>query len=165
VVISPIEGAISERGREKPGSRITIEREQEHAMDSLTGALTDNGPLALTERKLVEDAAEYVGEQPVRVVFRGQTILSPALLPIIGPLFMARPRSVIVTDRSVITVQESIWFQSRVLRVISSYRRGSVSLGVTRFALKVGDDPKIFAMLGGFPAMRRVAVIGSQAAA
>src|SRR5436305_14944726 len=134
-------------------------------MDSLTAALTEDGPLALTERKLVEDATEYVGNEPVRAVFRGQTILSPALVPIIGPLFMARPRSVIVTAGSVVTVQESIWFQSKVVRFISRYRRGSVPLRMTRFALQVGDDPKIFAVLGTFPAMRRVAGLGSEAAA
>jgi hypothetical protein len=131
----------------------------------LTTALTDDGLLALTERKLVEEAAEYLGEESVRAVFRGQTTVSPAIVPIIGPLFAARPRSVIVTERLLVTVQESIWFQSRVLRLISRYRRGSVPLQLTRLSLRLGDDRKIFAMLGAFPAMRRVATIGSQAPA
>ena len=134
-------------------------------MDPLSAAPTDEGLLALTDRRLVEAAAQHLDDEPVTAVFRGQTVVSPSLVPIIGPLFLARPRSVIVTAGSVVTVQESIWFQSRIVRFISRYRRGSVSLRMTRFALKVGDDPKIFAMLGTFPAMRRVAALGSQTAA
>ena len=140
----------------------TILRDHEPAPHSLLAALTDEGLLALTERKLVENAAEHLGGEPASAVFRGQTVVSPALLPIIGPLFMARPRSVIVTDRSVVTVQESIWFQSRVVRLVSSYKRGSVPLRLSRLGLKVADDPTIFATIGTFPAMRRVATVGSQ---
>jgi len=137
-------------------------REPEHVADSLIAELTDDDLLGLTERKLIDDAAEYLGGDRVHAVFRGQTVVSPAVVPIIGPLFLGRPRSVIVTDTTVVTVQESIWFQSRVVRLVSKYRRGSVPLELTRLGLKVADDAKIFAMLGTFPAMRRVATVGSQ---
>ena len=98
-------------------------------------------------------------------VFRGQTLISPAIVPVVGPivsLFMAKPRSVIVTETSVITVQESMWFEARAVRLVSRYRRGSVQLQLSRFGLKVGEDRRIFASLGAFPAMKRAVLLGSK---
>jgi hypothetical protein len=78
-------------------------------------------------------------------------------------VFGARPRTVIVTDASVITLQESIWLQSKVSHLVSRHRRGSVPMKLTRLGLKVGDDAKIFAMIGSFQAMKQAAVVGSGA--
>ena len=133
-------------------------------MESSTAAGPEHEQLGPSERKLVESAAEHVGDARVLTVFRGQTLVSPAIVPLIGPIvsaFVAKPRSVIVTDRSVITVQESLWFQAQVVRVVSTYPCGSAPMRLTRFGLKIGDDERIFARLGSFAAMKRVANFGS----
>src|SRR5579859_4126322 len=64
------------------------------------------------ERKLVEKAREYLGDEEVLQVFRGQTAVSPVFLPLIGQLlFSVKPRTVMVTERSVLTLQQSRWSQ------------------------------------------------------
>jgi hypothetical protein len=129
-------------------------------MDAWISPLSTVAPFSGPELKLIESVGEYLEDEPVVAVVRGQTFVSPLVLPIIGPLlfvFLVNPRSVIVTDKSLITVQESIWFQSKVTRLISRYRKGAVPVSRTRLGLKIGEDRRIFAMLGSLPAMRVVA--------
>jgi hypothetical protein len=129
---------------------------------------TSAPPFSGTELKLVESVKEYLEDERVLAVVRGQTFVSPVVLPLIGPLlliFLVRPRSVIVTDQSLITVEESIFLQSKVTRLVSRYRSGAVPVRLSRLGLKIGTDRKVFAMLGSFPAMRRAATLGSSAGA
>lgn len=136
-------------------------------MNALTNAPTPGGPTR-TERRLLDGAKEHLGDEQVLAVVRGQTLVSPIILPLIGPLlflFNVKPRTVIVTDKSVVTVQESIWMQSSVVRLVSRYHCGSVLIQLTRLGLKIGDDKRIFAMRGSLPAMKQAAVLGSCAGA
>jgi hypothetical protein len=117
---------------------------------------------------LLENAREHLGDEHVLVVLRGQTHLSPVLLPVVAPLllfFLVKPRSVIVTDRSIITVQESMWQESRVTRVVSRYRCGEIPIRRTRLGLKIGDDPTVFAMPGSLSALDDTVSAGSRGVA
>jgi hypothetical protein len=119
------------------------------------------------ERMLLESAREHLGDAPVRVVLRGQTHVSPLVLPLVAPVllfFLVKARSVIVTDRSIITVQESIWLQAKVTRVVSQYPRGGVAIRRTRLGLKVGNDPTVYAMPGSLGALKDTASAGSRPA-
>jgi hypothetical protein len=100
------------------------------------------------ERRLVENAREHLGDEEVLAVFRGQTFLSPVILPLIGFLLfmLVKFRAVIVTDKSVVTVQQSLWSQSTVVGLVSRHVCGSVPMELTRWGLKIGDDDTIFAM-------------------
>ena len=137
-------------------------------MNAWAGVPQDDGLLTGTQQKLVESAKEHLRGEQVLAVFSGQTFISPVFLPVVSALlfvFGVKPRAVIVTDASVITFQESIWLQSKIARVVSRHRRGSVPIKLTRLGLKVGDEPKVFAMIGSFEAMKQAALVGSVAAA
>ena len=110
------------------------------------------------ERRLVDNGAEHLGDEEVLAVFRGQTRVSPLFLPLIGPLLfgLVSPRAVIVTDRSVVTMQQSIWSQSTVVGLVSRYDR-SVPIEVSRWGLKIAGDQKIFALPSTFPQLHEVA--------
>lgn len=110
------------------------------------------------ERKLVEKAKEYLGDEEVLRVFRGQTQLSPVFVPLVGPLlFSVKPRAVMVSERSVITVQQSRWSQSTVVRVVSKHERGVVPIEITRWGLRIGDEETIYASFSTLDDMKEVA--------
>ncbi len=110
------------------------------------------------ERKLVEKAREYLGDEEVLRVFRGQTAVSPVFLPLIGQLlFSVKPRTVLVTERSVLTVQQSRWSQSTVVGVVSRHECGSVEVEAGRWGLQIGEDEKIYASLSTLDDMKQVA--------
>jgi hypothetical protein len=118
------------------------------------------------ERKLVEKAKEHLGDEEVLRVFRGQTTLSPVFVPLVGPiLFIVKPRTVMVTERSVITLQQSRWSQSRVVSVVSRHDCGSVPVEVTRWWLRIGGEDKIFASLATLEDMKEVARVASSGVA
>jgi hypothetical protein len=128
----------------------------------------DSGRGQGLEHKLVESARAHLGDERVLAVLRGQTQVSPVLLPLLAPLlffFLVKPRTVIVTDKSIITVQESIWQQSKVARVVSRYPCGTVPLRRTRLGLKIGEDATVFAMPASLSALDETVLIGSRAAA
>jgi hypothetical protein len=87
-------------------------------------------------------------------------------LPLIGPLLfkLVHPRAVIVTDRSVVTVQQSLWSQSTVVGLVSRYSR-SVPIEVSRWGLKVGDDDKLFALPSTLPQLREAARLAERVVA
>lgn len=114
------------------------------------------------ERKLVERAREQLGGEEVLRVFRGQTVVSPVLLPLLGPLlYMVKPRAVMVTERSVITLQQSRWSQSTVAGVVSRHDCGSVPIEVTRWGLRIDGEEKIYASLSTLDDMRELARLAS----
>ena len=114
------------------------------------------------ERKLVEKAEGLLGGERVLGIFRGQTFLSPVFVPLVGPLlWVVRPRAVIVTERSVITLQESRFSQSTVVGVVSRYACGEVLVEVGRWGLRIGCDEKIYASLSTLEDMREVARVAS----
>ncbi len=114
------------------------------------------------ERKLVEKAQGLLGGERVLRIFRGQTFLSPVFVPLIGPLlWIVKPRAVIVTERSVITLQESRFSQSRVVGVVSRHECGSVRVEVSRWGLRIDRDEKIYAALSTLQDMREVARVAS----
>jgi hypothetical protein len=114
------------------------------------------------ERKLVERARVYLGDEQVLRLFRGQTAVSPLLLPLFGPLlFMVKPRTVMVTERSVITVQQSRWSQSTIVALVSRHECGSVPVEVTRLGLRIDGEETIFASLSTLEDMREVARLAS----
>ncbi|MBV9537093.1 MAG: hypothetical protein JO321_16980 [Solirubrobacterales bacterium] len=118
------------------------------------------------ERKLVEKAREYLGDEEVLRLFRGQTSVSPLLLPLIGPLlFPVKLRAVMVTERSIVTLQQSRWSQSTIARLVSRHECGSVTVEVTRLGLKIDGEEKIFAALSTLEDMKEVARLASRAAA
>jgi hypothetical protein len=110
------------------------------------------------EQKLFDGAREHLqGELPL-ATFRGQTVVSPILLPLIGPLLViAKPRVVIVTDRSIVTLQQSRWSESTTRDLVSRHERGTVAVTVSRWGLRIGEDPTIFASATTLDAMRAVA--------
>lgn len=131
---------------------------------ALTDSLPPEGFTREVERKLLESASKHIGDEKALVVFRGQTFVSPIALPLIGSLlfvWIAKPRTVIVTEKSLITVQESIWSESKVVRLVSRYRRGSVPVELSRLGLRIAQDKRIFSMIGSLPEMRRAAELGS----
>jgi hypothetical protein len=114
------------------------------------------------ERKLVERAQEYLGDEEVLRVFRGQTLVSPVFVPLVGPLvFSVKPRTVMVSERSVVTLQQSRWSQSTVVRLVSKHPRGAVPIEVTRWGLRIGDEDKIYASLSTLDDMKQVARLAS----
>lgn len=114
------------------------------------------------ERKLVQKAREHLGDEEVLRVFRGQTSVSPVFVPLVGPLlFTVKPRTVIVTERSVITLQQSRWSQSTVAGVVSHHDCGSVPVEVTRWGLRINGDEKIFAALSTLEDMKEVGRLAS----
>jgi hypothetical protein len=116
------------------------------------------------ERKLVEKAREYLGDEEVLRVFRGQTQVSPVFVPLVGALvFSVKPRAVMVSERSVITVQQSRWSQSTVVRLVSKHGRGVVPIEVTRWGLRIGGEEKIYAALSTLDDMKEVARLASGA--
>lgn len=118
------------------------------------------------ERKLIEKARQYLGDEEVLRVFRGQTVLSPVFVPLIGQLlFTVKPRAVMVTERSVITLEQSRWSQSTVVRLVSRHELGSVPIETTRWGLKVDGDEKIYAAFSTLEDMNEVARMASRARA
>ena len=117
------------------------------------------------ERKLLESAKAFLGDERVLRIFRGQTLLSPVILPVIGSLpFITQPRSVIATEKSIVTVQQSAWSQCVIVRLVSRYACGSVPVHVSDLALKIADDEKVFALLTTVQDMNAVARIAARAA-
>ena len=117
------------------------------------------------ERKLLESARVFVGDEYVVRIFRGQTLLSPVILPVIGSLpFIAQPRTVIATEKSIVTVQQSTWSQCAIVRLVSRYARGSVPVYVSDLALKIADDEKVFALLTTLQDMTAVGRLAARAA-
>ncbi len=115
------------------------------------------------ERKLVEKAREYLGDEEVLRIFRGQTQVSPVFVPLVGALlFNVKPRAVMVSERSVITVQQSRWSQSTVVRLVSRHERGVVAIEVTRWGLRIGDEETIYASLSTLDDMKEVARLASE---
>src|SRR5436309_14840908 len=92
---------------------------------------------ARIERKLGDNSREHLGNEEVLAVFRGQTRVSPLIVPLIGPLLvgLVEPRAVLVTEKSVLTVEQSRWSQSTVGNMVSRYDRGSVPIELTRWGL------------------------------
>lgn len=134
-------------------------------MDGWIEISAEGGRGQTLERKLVENAREHLGDERVRAVFRGQTHVSPVVLPLLAPVvffFLVKPRTVIVTDKSVITVQESSWLQSKVTRVVSRYPCGTVPIRRTRLGLKVADDATVFAMPGSLGVLDDTIAMGSR---
>jgi hypothetical protein len=118
------------------------------------------------ERKLVERAREYLGDEAVLRVFRGQTLVSPVFVPLIGPLlFSVKPRTVMVTERSVITLQQSRFSQSTIVGLVSKHECGSVPVEVSRWGLKIDGEEKIYASLSTLEDMKAVARLASTSAA
>jgi hypothetical protein len=118
------------------------------------------------ERKLIGKAREHLGNEEVLRVFRGQTFLSPVFVPLVGPVFpMVKLRTVMVTERSVITLQQSRWSQSTVVGVISRHECGSVPVELTRWALRINGEDKIFASVSTLDDMKEVARVASGDAA
>lgn len=111
---------------------------------------------ATIEHKLIRAARPHLGDEKVLAMFRGHTGLSPLMLPLIGSIVF-NPRAVIVTESSVVTLQQSVWSQSTVVRLVSRYQCGSVPVDVGRWGLKIGDDEKVFAALGNLEDMQEVA--------
>jgi hypothetical protein len=135
-------------------------------MDAWTTASPTRGMRTRTEEKLLAGLREHLRDEQVLAVVRGQTFISPLILPLIAPLlflFVVKPRTVIITDKSVLTVEESMWVQSKVVRVVSQYPSGSVQVRFSHLGLTVGDDAKVFAMPGSLPAMRQAALMGAWA--
>ncbi len=118
------------------------------------------------ERKLVEKAREYLGGEEVLRVFRGQTLVSPVFVPLIGPLlFRVKPRAVMVTERSVITFQQSRWSQSTIVGLVSRHELGSVPIELSRWSMKIDGEEKIYAALSTLEDMSAVARLASAAEA
>jgi hypothetical protein len=116
---------------------------------------------ATIEHKIVDGSREHLGGEEVVRIFRGQTGVSPVLLPLIGSILF-RPRTVIVTQTSIVTVEQRIWSQSTVRRMVSRHRCGSVPIAVGRWGLRIGKDAKIFASLTTIEDMQHVAQLASQ---
>lgn len=134
-------------------------------MDGWADTSAATGRLKRIEDKLIDNAREHIGDERVVVLCRGQTHISPVLLPLLAPLllfFLVKPRTAIVTDTSVVTVQENIFLQSRVARVVSRYPRGSVPIRRLRLGLKIGEDPTVFAMPGSLAALGQTVDLGLQ---
>ena len=66
-----------------------------------------------------------------------------------------------VTERSVITLQQSRWSQSTVAGFVSRHDCGSVPVEVTRWGLRIDGEDKIFASIGTLDDMREVARVAS----
>ncbi len=153
-------GAVGEWARERTRRGSNLDCLNEPTVEQL--ARVESGKRIRIERKLIERAEELLGGEEVLRVFRGQTSLSPVFLPLIGPLFlMVKPRAVIVTERTVITLQQSRWSQSTVVGVVSRHECGSVPVEVTRWGLRVDGDEKIFGALSTLEDMREVARVAS----
>lgn len=133
-------------------------------MTEQTGLLTSRKQLRI-EHKLIQAAQDLIDGEDVLAILRGQTLVSPVVVPLVGPLLAAKPRVVLVTPSFVVTVQQSMWSQSKIVRVVSRHVRGSVPVEVTRLALKIGDDDKIFAVFGSLEAIPEIARLSSLAAA
>jgi hypothetical protein len=117
------------------------------------------------EHKLVDSAREHLQGESVLAVFRGQTVVSPIFLPLIGTMLaIARPRAVIVTGRSILTLQQSIWSESKVTKVFSRHECGVVPVAISRWGLKIADEPTIFASLTTLADMRSVAGLAAPSA-
>ncbi len=117
------------------------------------------------ESRLVDNARKHLGDEEVLAVFRGQTSVSPIVLPVVGSLLfmLVKPRTVIVTDKSVVTVQGGAWSQSSVVGLVSRHVCGSVQVAVTRWGLQIGDDDKIFALPTTLGEMQEVARLAQRA--
>jgi len=82
------------------------------------------------EVKLLENAT-YLGNAQVLRMFRGQTLLSPVILPLIGYVpFIVQPRSVIVTEKSALHSRRARGVNRRS-SAWPHYARGSVPIDVT----------------------------------
>lgn len=137
-------------------------------MDVRSENFADGGRGRRVEQMLLESASDHLGNERVLVVFRGQTHVSPVVIPLLAPLllfFLVKPRSVIVTDRSIVTVQESVWLQAKVTRLISRYPCGAVPIRRTRLALKIADDPSVFGLPGSLRALDEMVWAASGVAA
>ncbi len=133
-------------------------------METSTGAPTTASRVVL---RLVENAREHLGGEDVLAVFRGQTLVSPVMLPLVGSVLgmaVAKPRAVIVTNMSLVTVQMSMWSQSTVVQLVSCHACGSVPVKVTRWGLRIGDDDTIFALLSTFAQMKEVSRLAQELA-
>jgi hypothetical protein len=106
--------------------------------------------------KLLHAARPHLRGEEVLAMFRGHTGVSPLMLPLLGSILF-KPRAVIVTESSVVTLQQSVWSQSTVVRLVSRYACGSVPVDVGRWGMKIGNDDKVFASLGDLEDMQEVA--------
>lgn len=111
---------------------------------------------ATIDSKVLDAASAHLRGETVLGMFRGHTGVSPVMLPLIGSIIF-KPRTVMVTESSVVTLQQSMWSQSTVVRLVSRHERGSTPIEVGRWGLKIGDDAKVFAALGSLEDMREVA--------
>jgi hypothetical protein len=97
----------------------------------------------------------------VLALFRGQTAVSPVLVPVVSSLlFSARPHTVMVTNKTVLTLQQGYWSQSTIAGLVSRHECGSVPVQVTRWGLQIGEGPTIYALpstLGDMPNVERLA--------
>ena len=99
------------------------------------------------EHKLIHGAEEHLRGEEVLTVFRGQTGLSPIFVPLVSPLlYFPKPRTVLVTDNTVITVQQGFWSQSTIAGLVSRHECGTVPVQVTRWGLQIADEPTIYAL-------------------
>ncbi len=122
---------------------------------------------ARIERRIIQNSRHHLGDEQVRTVFRGQTFVSPVVVPLIGQVLfkLVKPRTVIVTDRSVVTVQQSSWSQSTIVGLVSRHECGSVAIECSRWGLKIGNDDKIFALLSTLPDMQETAKLAERVTA
>jgi hypothetical protein len=113
------------------------------------------------EHKLIDDAEEHLRGEEVLALFRGQTAVSPVLIPLVSSLlFFPRPRTVMVTNNTVLTLQQRYWSQSTIARLVSRHECGTVPVQVTRWGLQIGEEPMIYALpstLGDMPNVERLA--------
>jgi hypothetical protein len=116
------------------------------------------------ERKLLARAIVFLGDECVLRIFRGQTRLSPVMLPVIGSVpFIRQPRTIIAKEKSIVTVQQSAWSESVIVRLVSRYACGSVPVYVSDWALKIAHDEQVFALLTTFRDMKAVARLAARA--
>jgi hypothetical protein len=98
------------------------------------------------------------GEEP-KAVMLGQTFVSPLVYFLIGPLvfiFMARPRCVAATDRNVYVIEHGFWKQKEFKRILAKHPLGSVPVKLTGLSITIGDEEKVYALLGQFGPMEEI---------
>jgi hypothetical protein len=124
------------------------------------------------ERRYVQDAASHMEGETPQVIFRGNTFMSIwLLLLLLVPLnivivllylFIARHRAVIVTDRQIHIFQPKglVGGKSMSNEVATLSRPAEVEL--TRWGLKLGDEKKIYAIIGTSESMKQAAALAQQ---
>jgi hypothetical protein len=84
---------------------------------------------------------------------------------LVGPILLisiVKPRAVVVTEKSIVTVQPSRMRPSKVAAVVSRHDHGAVPVALPGLGLKIGDDDKVFAFVGTFRAMKEAARLAQQ---